>query len=87
MELKQLNEDFTNYKKKQKYENSNQNPNPLPSQRNFDNSGMMDELRNELMIERSQNGVLSDQIEHLQSENYEMKRQLRDFDDICRERD
>ena len=58
--LKQVKEDFENFKKKQKYEKPQAQPNGRGS-----GGSDADDLRSELMIERNENQSLRDQIEHL----------------------
>ena len=58
--LKQVKEDFENFKKKQKYEKPQ-----APTNSRGAGGGDVDELRSELMIERNENQSLRDQIEHL----------------------
>lgn len=71
LELKQISQDFDNFKKKQKFEKSNKD----------------DDIRNELMIEKGTNSGLRDQIEHLQNELYDMRDKLSQTGDIQKERD
>ena len=58
-----MNDDFDNFKKKQRYEIGK-------------TAGSADEIKSELMVERQQNANLRSQIDNMQEELYEVRQEL-----------
>ncbi|CDW71884.1 cop9 signalosome complex subunit 7b [Stylonychia lemnae] len=74
LQFKQVNEDFIEYKKKQRYDQGKI-------------QGGSDDIKGELMVERQQNNNLRAQIDHLQEELYDAREQLQEVEQLRRERD